>query len=80
MCIMKTWKFVAEILWLFLGLVLSPQSTEQTQDIKQRSYKPVIEEQDAFLERWYSFTLIRPPPWAAWESTPYAYKAKYDTS
>jgi hypothetical protein len=59
---MKTRMFVAEILWLFLGLCLSPQSTEQSYDIKQRSYKPMVEEQNAFLERWYSFTLIRPPP------------------
>jgi hypothetical protein len=59
---MKTRTFVAEIAWLFLGLCLSPDPTEQTYDIKQRSYKPAIEEQNVFLERWYSFTLIRPPP------------------
>jgi hypothetical protein len=60
---MKTWKFVAEILWLFLGLHACPQSTEQLSgDTKQRAYKPTPEEYETPLERWYSFALIRPPP------------------
>ena len=59
---MKTWKFVAEILWLFLGLCMCPQSTEQTYDIKQRDFRPTIGEQDNLMEQWYSSALIRPPP------------------
>ncbi len=59
---MKTWKFVAEILWLFLGLCVCPQSAEQTQDIKQRDFQNIIGEQDNLMEQWYSSALIRPPP------------------
>ena len=60
---MKTRKFVAEILWLFLGLCVCPQSTEQTHDIKQRDYPPLIGEQDnVLMKRWYLSALIRPPP------------------
>ena len=64
---MRTRKFVAEILWLFLGLCVCPQSTEQVKAIKQRSYKPVIGKQETFAERRYSFLLIRPPPPGLWE-------------
>jgi hypothetical protein len=59
---MKTWKFVAEILWLFLGLCLCPQSAEQAYGIKQRDYPSTTGEQDNFMERWYSSAPIRPPP------------------
>jgi hypothetical protein len=59
---MKTRKFVAEIVWLFLGLCVCPQSTVQTHDIKQRDFQPTFGEQDNFLKRWYSSALIRPPP------------------
>jgi len=59
---MKTRKFVAEILWLFLGFCVCPQSTEPTHDIKQRDYQPIIGEQDNLMERWYLSALIRPPP------------------
>ncbi len=59
---MKTWKFVAEILWLFLGLYVCPQSTEQTHDIKQRDFQPIIDKQSNLMEQWYCSALIRPPP------------------
>jgi hypothetical protein len=60
---MKTRKFVAEILWLFLGLCVCPQCTEQTHDIEQRGFQPILGEQDNLLmERWYRSALIRPPP------------------
>jgi len=59
---MKTRMFIAEILWLFLGLCVCPQSTEQTHDIKQRAFRPTIDEQDNLMERWYHSALIRPPP------------------
>ncbi len=59
---MKTWKFVAEILWLFLGLHVCPQSTDSTYDIKQRDLHPIITEQDNLMEQWYPSAMIRPPP------------------
>jgi len=59
---MKTRKFVAEIVWLFLGLGPCPQSTEPTHDINQCDYPSTTGEQDNFMKRWYSSAPIRPPP------------------
>lgn len=59
---MKTWKFVAEILWLFLGLRLCPQSTDYTHDIKRSDHPSMTGEQDNVMERWYFSAPIRPPP------------------
>jgi hypothetical protein len=59
---MKTWKFTAEILWLFLGLCACPQSTDRTRDVKQRDFHPIIGDQENLMEQWYSSALIRPPP------------------
>lgn len=60
---MKTWTFVAEILVLFLGLCLCPQSDTHTRDTKQRKlHYTYIVEQDNLLTRWYFSALTRPPP------------------
>ncbi len=58
---MKTRKFVAEILWLFLGLCPFPQSDEQSPESNQPLHER-IDEQEFVQRTWYSATLIRPPP------------------
>ena len=59
---MKPWMFVAEVFWLFLGLCPSVQSEEQARESSQETNQRAIKEQESFLKRWHSSSLIRPPP------------------
>jgi len=59
---MKTRMFVAEILWLFLGLCSFPQSREQATVSNQQLHERITDEQEFVQRRWYSSGLIRPPP------------------
>jgi hypothetical protein len=61
--IMKTRMFVAEILWLFLGLSAYPHSGEQTSEYDQHTNQRTVKEKESFLKKWHSSSLIRPPPW-----------------
>jgi len=59
---MRTWMFVAEVFWLFLGMCTHPQSADQTHDYNQRTSQPTTRTPNRTLKTWYAPGLIRPPP------------------
>jgi hypothetical protein len=62
---MKTWKFVAEVMWLFLEVCLCPHSGEQPPHTDTDRYQRARHQTtviDFLIERWYSPNYVRPPP------------------
>jgi hypothetical protein len=59
---MRTWKFVAEVFWLYIGLCLCPQSAEQSYDYNQRTSRPTTKTTETPFNIWYASSLVRPPP------------------
>lgn len=59
---MKTRMFVAEILWLFLGLCLCPHSAESQQEINQRTRLITTRTPCLPLHDWNPMSRVRPPP------------------
>jgi len=59
---MKTRMFVAEVLWLFLGLCLCPQSADRTEEVNQRTDEPTTRTPDVVCRDWTVSSLVRPPP------------------
>jgi hypothetical protein len=59
---MKTRMFVAEVMWLFVGMCLCPLSVEQLQDVEERTSQQPTKAKDCVLRNWYCSGSIRPPP------------------
>ena len=59
---MRTWMFVAEVFWLFLGLCMDPQSADRPSDYNQRTSQTTTRTPNATFDIWYASSLVRPPP------------------
>jgi len=59
---MKTWMFVTEVFWLFLGLCIFPQSAESPYDHNQRASQFTTRTSNTTFNIWYASSLVRPPP------------------
>lgn len=64
---MKTRMFVTEVMWLFLGLCLCPQSADQTEQVNQRISQPTTRTPNVTRRDWTVSSLVRPPPHGARE-------------
>jgi hypothetical protein len=68
-CIMETRKFIVEVLWVFLGmgvspidLVLDPQSGDRNTAQSQPFHSHIQTTNSFSTNRWYCPSYVRPPP------------------
>lgn len=59
---MKTRMFVAEVLWLFIGMCMDPQSDEGIERAEQCTSQSTTRTVDESLKTWTVSGGIRPPP------------------
>ncbi len=63
---MKTWMFVAEVMWLFIGMCIDPQSVRRTETVESCTSLSTTRTLEGFLKAWTVSGRVRPPPLSHW--------------
>jgi len=66
---MKTWMFVAEVWWLFVGMCIDPESTDHVEPADSCTGQSTTQTMNEVLRTWTVSGSIRPPPLGR-QSTP----------